>query len=370
VPGALDGLQERLGALALGPTIARRAVDFVERDPAAARPRIELTIRPPVPGRDKAAFDDEARDLDSGTAPAPVPSSVPMQVPSASATLVAAVGELSPVGVRHGDELAPTTAQLSPRDAAALIARHRDEVLALAPSSPIEIKHGDLTITVRSIDDLERVLVMLRALDEGLTPPAHPTPVLALFISAEPSDQVRLSAQREYKTIKEQLRATLENKRLRLEVELEVTPNDVARFVAMHKPRIVHFCGHGDGLGQLVFSDGNGATALLPPEDLAQVFELLGQGVRCVVMTACYANIQAKMLAAHVDFVVGMSSAIAPKAAIEFAGVFYQQLALATPVRVAFELARSAARRTGAEGAEAPTLEVRPGRDAATALLF
>ena len=200
--------------------------------------------------------------------------------------------------------------------------------------------------------------------------PTAPSPVRVLFMAADPEDASRVATGAEYKAIKDRLRSSLELKRLVLEVELDVRPSEVAPLVATEKPRIVHFCAHGDGVGQLLLVGSNQQGAPLPPEHLAHVFQLVGANVRCVVLTACYSKIQAEMLAQHVDFVVGMSRAIDPVVAVEFVGAFYEMLAVGSTVDAAFQLAQDAAKRTRAKGYDAPSLFVRPGCDPTTSRLL
>ena len=60
--------------------------------------------------------------------------------------------------------------------------------------------------------------------------------------------------------------------------------------------------------------------------------------MRCVVLNACYSQTQASAIAAHIDFVIGMSKAIGDRAAISFATAFYQALGFGKSVKTAFDL--------------------------------
>ena len=57
-----------------------------------------------------------------------------------------------------------------------------------------------------------------------------------------------------------------------------------------------------------------------------------------MVLNACYSEQQAKAIAEHIDYVIGMSNAISDSAAISFSAAFYQALGYGIDFRTAFEL--------------------------------
>jgi hypothetical protein len=129
-----------------------------------------------------------------------------------------------------------------------------------------------------------------------------------------------------------------------------------------HKPHIVHFSGHGASGGQnpseeeldnasrgllstdsagasyITLEDDTGCSHVVPPEALSDLFEVLKDNIRCVVLNACYSEGQARAIAEHIDCVIGMSTAIKDKAAIQFSAAFYRALGYGRDVRTAFEL--------------------------------
>ena len=92
------------------------------------------------------------------------------------------------------------------------------------------------------------------------------------------------------------------------------------------EPQIVHFSGHGTSEGELCFEDKSGRTRPISPRALASLFAQFSDIVKCVVLNACYSEKQAKAIAEHIDYVIGMSQAIGDKAAIAFAVGMYQAL--------------------------------------------
>jgi len=143
-----------------------------------------------------------------------------------------------------------------------------------------------------------------------------------LFLAPNPSDTARLGLDEEYREIKNRLN----RERFDLDSQWAVRPGEIIKSVMEVKPHIVHFAGHGLETGELCVQDDEGNTVLLRPKALADLFELTIEHVKCVVINTCYSQIQAKAIAEHIPFVVGMENAIGDKAAIEFAIGFYTAL--------------------------------------------
>ena len=88
----------------------------------------------------------------------------------------------------------------------------------------------------------------------------------------------------------------------------------------------MHFSGHGTNEGSLCFENEQGKSKFVEPNALAALFELVSKEVDCVLLNACYSEIQAKAIANHINYVIGMNKAIGDNAAISFAVGFYQAL--------------------------------------------
>jgi hypothetical protein len=89
---------------------------------------------------------------------------------------------------------------------------------------------------------------------------------------------------------------------------------------------IVHFCGHGTGKQGLVFENENGERDLVSTDTLTNLFELFKERIACVVINACYSQVQAEAIVQHIDYVIGMNQAIRDDAAIAFSIGFYRAL--------------------------------------------
>ena len=168
-----------------------------------------------------------------------------------------------------------------------------------------------------------------------------------LFLAANPTDTVRLRLDAEVRSIKEALRGSEFRDQFDLEQEWAVRVTDLQRCLMEHKPHVVHFSGHGlaeDGAGsaypaRIVLEDSQGYRYEVPPDALSDLFGLLKDNIRCVVLNACYSEGQARAIAEQIDCVIGMSTAISDRAAIQFSAAFYQALGFGRDVETAFKLA-------------------------------
>ncbi|NMF63498.1 nSTAND1 domain-containing NTPase [Brasilonema octagenarum] len=151
--------------------------------------------------------------------------------------------------------------------------------------------------------------------------------VKILFLAADPSDASRLRLGQELRDIKERLRIAKAPEKYQLEQRESVRVGDITQAFFDIEPNIIHFSGHGTSQGELCFENEVGKVQSVKADALAAMFELFAQHVNCVVLNACYSEIQAKAIAQHIPFVIGMNDAIGDQAAISFAVGFYTALA-------------------------------------------
>ncbi|MGL5939304.1 MAG: CHAT domain-containing protein [Waterburya sp.] len=107
-------------------------------------------------------------------------------------------------------------------------------------------------------------------------------------------------------------------------------------------PIIVHFCGHGSGEKGLVFANKNGESDLVDTKVLADFFALFENRVVCVVMNACYTEVQANEIVKHIKYVIGMNQVIQDDAAIAFSIGFYRALGYGRSFEDAFKFGTNA----------------------------
>lgn len=154
------------------------------------------------------------------------------------------------------------------------------------------------------------------------------------FLTADPSDESRLRLGQELRDIKARLGKP---GRFQLEQRESVRVGDITDAIFDVEPQIVHFSGHGKSTGELCFENEVGKVQPVKPDALAAMFKLFAQSINCVVMNACYSEIQAEAIAQYIPFVIGMNDAIGDKAAIAFAVGFYKALAANRSIEDAYE---------------------------------
>jgi hypothetical protein len=148
-----------------------------------------------------------------------------------------------------------------------------------------------------------------------------------LVLASSPTNAARLRLDKELREIDEGLRRSRNKDKFILQQRWAVRPDDLRRALLDFNPQIVHFCGHGSGEDGIVLENESGEYQLVPTQALANLFKRFGdRGLECVVLNACYSEIQANMIAEHIDYVVGMNTEIGDDVAIKFAVGFYDEI--------------------------------------------
>jgi hypothetical protein len=192
-----------------------------------------------------------------------------------------------------------------------------------------------------------------------------------LFLAAQPISTARLRLDEEVREIEAGLQRSKHRDLFELKQQWAVRPRDVQRALLDCKPQIVHFSGHGVGRSTeatqssdamrklvpvdrpeqfeegLILEDQMGQAKLVSTEALAALFDLFADSVECVVLNACYSERQAKAIAQHIPYVIGMNQAIGDRAAIEFAIGFYDALGAGESIDRAYKLACVAIQMAG-----------------------
>ncbi|MEG4303636.1 nSTAND1 domain-containing NTPase, partial [Microcoleus sp. D3_18a_C4] len=163
-----------------------------------------------------------------------------------------------------------------------------------------------------------------------------------LILAANPKNTAPLRLDQEIREIDEGLRRANKRELYKLEQKWAVRSRDFYRAILDYQPNIVHFCGHGAGEDGIVLEDDTGKMALVQTNALASMFKLFAKkGVECVILNACYSEVQADAISQYVNYVVGMNRAVGDKAAVAFAVAFYDGIAAGYEVEEAYDLGRS-----------------------------
>jgi hypothetical protein len=156
-----------------------------------------------------------------------------------------------------------------------------------------------------------------------------------LFLAANPSDTDPLALDREARSIHKELEQSGHRDRFQLETRWAAEPLDLLRELRRLKPTVVHYSGHGGQHG-LFFQGPEGRARVVSTEALETTFGAAGASVRVVVLNACYSDVHAAALLAHVDCVVGTGGPIGDDAARSFAAGFYGGLGERESVAAAY----------------------------------
>ena len=146
-----------------------------------------------------------------------------------------------------------------------------------------------------------------------------------LILASNPRKDLNLD--REIRDLKKVINRHGKEAQLEVEIELAVRPEDLQELFLEHKPLIVHFCGHGTGEKGLVLQNDAGREQLVSTNTFSNVLALFNDKVQCVLLNACYSEVQAQAIIEHINYVIGMSQEIRDDAAIAFATGFYQAFA-------------------------------------------
>lgn len=186
-----------------------------------------------------------------------------------------------------------------------------------------------------------------------------------LILSANPKDTARLGLDVEVREIEEALELAINRDAFEVIKKSAVRVTDLRRALLKYRPHIVHFSGHGAGEQGLVLENDVGQMHLVSTEALAGLFKALEPDeVECVLLNACYSEVQASAIHQSVDCVIGMNQPIGDKAAIQFSEGFYDALGAGSAYDKAFEIGCSAIALEGSSECSKPVLKHRRRRGA------
>jgi HEAT repeats/CHAT domain len=162
-----------------------------------------------------------------------------------------------------------------------------------------------------------------------------------LFLSANPKDTPRARLDEEIRTIEGRIRLAEMRHLFDVKHECALRTKDFQRSLLEHRPEIVHFAGTGNSSGEIVLEDESGKSRAVSVRAISRLFSILkgDDNIKCVLMNACYSQIQARAIARYIDCVIGWSGPVSANAAICFAAAFYQALGFGRTLKTAFQLA-------------------------------
>ena len=159
-----------------------------------------------------------------------------------------------------------------------------------------------------------------------------------LILASNPKNTSQLRLDEEVREIDAGLQRAKKRELFDLKQRWAVRVQDVYQAMLDLKPQIVHFSGHGTGDDGLALEDEFGKLKLVDTEALAKLFELFSTTIECVVLNACYSEVQAEAIVKHIPYVIGMNQAIGDKASVKFATGFYNAIGAGESVEFAYKL--------------------------------
>jgi hypothetical protein len=163
---------------------------------------------------------------------------------------------------------------------------------------------------------------------------ANKVKVLTIFANPKGSSPLRLST--EDRVIHESLSLGKYRERVILHVKHAATIHDVRRALLEDNYDIVHFSGHGTGQG-LAFENELGEMYCVPQKAFAEFMSDYSPPVKCVILNACYSDLQGKLISLGVPYTIAMNAPISDKGAIEFTRGFYDAIVAGKDINFAYK---------------------------------
>ncbi|MBU7582282.1 MAG: AAA-like domain-containing protein [Nostoc sp. TH1S01] len=180
-----------------------------------------------------------------------------------------------------------------------------------------------------------------------------------LILSAHPTNGRPLRLDQEVREIQAGLKRAKSRDKFEIISSWAVRPEDLRRALLDYEPEIVHFSGHGAGNQGLVLENEAGKGQLVSTEALTKLFSLFQDKIECVLLNACYSEVQAEAIFQHIDCVVGMNQEIGDEAAREFAVGFYDALGADRSYQDAYEFGCNAIDLKSIPESSTPVLKTR-----------
>jgi hypothetical protein len=162
-----------------------------------------------------------------------------------------------------------------------------------------------------------------------------------LFLAANSSDEIHGRLVKEAREIGDRLGVGTERDSFELITEWAVRPADIQRHLLAHKPHIIHLAARGTEAGDILMADDADPARSVSSAALAELFRILSDNIRVVILSADYADRLAAQLTRIIDYAVSINSMVDGETVVTFSTHFYQALGYGRTVVESFELARN-----------------------------
>jgi hypothetical protein len=188
--------------------------------------------------------------------------------------------------------------------------------------------------------------------------------IKVLFLASDPfRDRAPLRLDEEVRAIEHAIRRGRARDRVKLVPYFAARTRDLQDALMLHDPQVVHFAGHGGDRGVIYMGDAHGRPGAVGKEALAELFGILSEWIKVVVLNGCDTLPVVEALSEVVDYAIGMNQPLSDVSAIAFAEAFYGALGMGKTVKMSFDLAVSQLRIDGNAESAIPVLRIRPGVD-------
>jgi hypothetical protein len=126
-----------------------------------------------------------------------------------------------------------------------------------------------------------------------------------LIAAANPLKDLRLDE--EQREIQDALRGARHGDQFEVKSCPATRIDDLRRAMLDHSPHFVHFSGHGTGDDGIVLVNDTGQAQLVKAEALAKFFSFFSEQLECVILNACYSEVQANAIVRQIPYVIGMT---------------------------------------------------------------
>ena len=174
-----------------------------------------------------------------------------------------------------------------------------------------------------------------------------------LIVTANPIETDILDLKREAQAIEDAITAANPKLKLVVRPEHAVSINNLRRCLHKYDPSIVHFAGHGNSKGNLLFQTEEGVEQEVTPLALGGLFKEF-TSIECITLNACFTSEAAEELAETVQCVVGMGTEVDDESAVQFSLGFYEALAYGRDYATAFRLGCNAINLNSLPDADQP----------------
>ena len=177
-----------------------------------------------------------------------------------------------------------------------------------------------------------------------------------LFIGANP--KLDLNLEKEAREIRDSIVRSLNRDSINFETRWATRTNDLFQYINEVNPTIIHFSGHGNERGQLIFQDNNDNPKFVSREAIIEMINASSDDIRLVVFNNCYSSVIAESVVENIEAAIGMSISIGDNAAIQFASQLYSSIGFGLSLERAFNQAIVSLKLESIQEEETPQLYI------------